>query len=97
MQLDMLSVKHLDTGQYHAMVIQDPNDRRKVEGFLHIAQAYSTHNHGADSKDITIFQLDMLVKTMKEFTGIEADYRGALPLDDPRIIEVPWQDDLLHI
>jgi hypothetical protein len=90
MQLDMLSVRHMDTGQYQAMVVQDANDRRQVKGFLHIAQAYSTHHHGADSKDITLFQMDMLVKTLQEYTGIEADYRGAVPLDDPSILEIPW-------
>lgn len=90
MQLDMLSVRHMDTGQYHAMVVQDPNDRRKVKGFLHIAQAFSTHHTGADSKDISLFQFDMLVKTLKEYTGIEADYLGAMPLDDPRILDIPW-------
>jgi len=90
MQLDMLSVRHMDTGQYHAMVVQDPNDRRKVKGFLHIAQAFGTHHHGADAKDVTLFQFDMLVKTLTEYTGIEADYLGAFPLDDPRILDVPW-------
>ena len=34
MRLDMLSVKDMDTGQYQAMVIQDPDDRRKVTGYI---------------------------------------------------------------
>jgi hypothetical protein len=90
MQLDMLSVRHMDTGQYQAMVIQDANDRRKVKGFLHIAQGYSTHHHGGDFTEVGLFQMDMLVKALKEYTGIEADYLGAIPLDDLRLLEVPW-------
>ncbi|MSR83713.1 MAG: DUF4159 domain-containing protein [Candidatus Latescibacteria bacterium] len=93
MQLDMLSVKNMDTGQYHAMVIQDPNNRRKIKGFLHIAQGYCllhSDNYYESSYDVVFQHLDVLIKTLKEFTGIEADYLGALPLDDPKIQEIPW-------
>lgn len=90
MQLDMLSVKHLDTGQYQAMVIQDPNQRRKVKGFLHIAQAYSVHYTLTNHTDVTLPQLDVLIKTLKEYTGIEADYVGSIPLADPQLLQIPW-------
>ncbi|MBI4531319.1 MAG: DUF4159 domain-containing protein [Candidatus Latescibacteria bacterium] len=90
MRLDMLSVKHMDTGQYQAMVIQDPNNRRKVKGFLHIAETYSSSKTVSDSYDVAFSKLDPLIKALEEYTGIEADYLGAIPLDDPRLLEVPW-------
>ncbi|MBM3276647.1 MAG: DUF4159 domain-containing protein [Candidatus Handelsmanbacteria bacterium] len=95
MQLDMLSVKDMDTGQYRAMVVQDPNNRRKIKGFLHVAQGYSVHrsnefHYASLAYDIKFNPLDVLIKALKEYTGIEADYMGALPLDDPNLLEVPW-------
>ena len=90
MQLDMLSVKHMDTGQYQAMVIQDPDNRRKVKGFLHIAQAYSVHTTLSRFTDVSFSQLDVLIKTLKEYTGIEGDYVGSIPLADPQLLDIPW-------
>ena len=32
--LELLDVEHLDTGRYRALVVQDPADRRNLEGFV---------------------------------------------------------------
>ena len=98
MRLDMLSVRDMDTGQYQAMVIQDPDDRRKVTGYIHLAQVLTrsrTSVGGATAvvrdNQVTRYQsLDYLIKALQEYTGIQADYLGAIPLDDPRLGEVPW-------
>ena len=98
MRLDMLSVQDMDTGQYQAMVIQDPDDRRKVSGYIHLAQVLTrsrTSVGGATAvvrdNQVTKYQsLDYLIKALQEFTGIEADYLGAIALDDPRLSQVPW-------
>ena len=99
MRLDMLSIRDMDTGQYHAMVVQDPDDRRKVRGFVHLAQAFTrsraaTLDAGygtALAQQGTKYQsLDFLIKALNEYTGIEADYLGPIPLNDPRLLEVPW-------
>jgi len=85
MRLDLLSVRHMDTGQYKAMVIQDPDDRRKVTGYIHLAQIFSR------TRQATVYQsLDYLIKALQEYTGIEADYLGPIALDDPRLHGVPW-------
>ena len=98
MRLDMLSVRDMDTGQYQAMVIQDPVDRRKVTGYIHLAQVLirsrtmvggATFTGGGNQ--VTRYQsLDYLIKALQEYTGIEADYLGAIPLEDPRLSQVPW-------
>lgn len=103
MNLDMLAIKDLDTGQYHAMVIQDPDDRRNISGYIHLAQAFTQNrtvagsgghesgNSAQLSSQITKYvNLDFLIKALAEYTGIEADYLGPIPFDDPRINQVPW-------
>lgn len=103
MNLDMLAIKDMDTGQYQAMVIQDPDDRRKISGYIHLAQAFTQNRTVAGSgghesgnaaqltSQITSYEnLDFLIKALDQYTGIEADYLGPIPLDDPRIHQVPW-------
>ena len=98
MRLDMLSVQDMDTGQYQAMVIQDPDDRRKVSGYIHLAQVLTRSRTSVGNSSfvvretqVTVYQsLDYLIKALQEYTGIEADYLGAIALDDPRLSEVPW-------
>jgi hypothetical protein len=103
MNLDMLAIRDMDTGQYQAMVIQDPDDRRKISGYIHLAQAFTQNRTVAGSgghesgnsaqltSQITSYEnLDFLIKALDEYTGIEANYMGPIPLDDPRINQVPW-------
>lgn len=99
MRLDMLRVRDLDTGQYQAMVVQDPDDRRNVYGFIHLAQAFSRARRAPldlgygqeQQQQATTYQsFDYLIKALQEYTGIEADYLGPIPLDDPRLRQVPW-------
>jgi uncharacterized protein DUF4159 len=103
MSLDMLSIRDMDTGQYQAMVIQDPDDRRKISGYIHLAQAFTrsrampsveAHESGGAAtlrSQLTEYpSLDFLIKALQEYTGIEASYMGPIPLDDPRLLQVPW-------
>ncbi|HIL09530.1 MAG TPA: hypothetical protein EYG11_12585, partial [Candidatus Latescibacteria bacterium] len=103
MTLDMLSIRDMDTGQYQAMVVQDPDDRRKISGYIYLAQAFTrsrvipnveAHESGSAatlSVQLTEYQsLDYLIKALDEYTGIEASYLGPIPLDDPRLQQVPW-------
>jgi hypothetical protein len=103
MGLDMLSIRDMDTGQYQAMVVQDPDDRRKISGYIYLAQAFTrsrvipnveaeaSGNAASLTSQITEYQsLDYLIKALDEYTGIEASYLGPTPLDDPRLQQVPW-------
>lgn len=103
MTLDMLSIRDMDTGQYQAMVVQDPDDRRKISGYIYLAQAFTrsralpqveAHESGSAvtlTSQLTEYQsLDFLIKALDEYTGIEASYMGPIPLDDPRLQQVPW-------
>ena len=103
MTLDMLSIRDMDTGQYQAMVVQDPDDRRKISGYIYLAQAFTrsraipnveAHESGGaatlTSQLTEYLSLDYLIKALDEYTGIEASYLGPIPLDDPRLHQVPW-------
>ncbi|NKB72363.1 MAG: DUF4159 domain-containing protein [Candidatus Latescibacteria bacterium] len=103
MTLDMLSIRDMDTGQYTAMVVQDPDDRRKISGYIYLAQAFTRsralpqvegHESGSAqvlTSQVTEYQsLDFLIKSLDEYTGIEGTYMGPVPLDDPRLLQVPW-------
>lgn len=99
LSLDMLDIEDMDTGQYQAMVIQDPNDRRTISGFLHLAQALTRSRplYLSDSGQAAVgFQqtnyrnLDYLIKALHEYTGVKADYLEPIHLDDPRLMQVPW-------
>ena len=35
--LELLDIDHLDTGRYRALVVQDPADRRNLEGYVHFS------------------------------------------------------------
>ena len=39
--LELLDVQAMDTGQHRAMVVVDPQDRRKLKGFLYMSGIYS--------------------------------------------------------
>ncbi len=41
LSLELMDVHAMDTGRHRAMVIVDPNDRRKLKGFLYMSGIYS--------------------------------------------------------
>ena len=41
MGLEMLDVDAMDTGRYRALVIQDPNDKQGLKGFVKFARVIS--------------------------------------------------------
>lgn len=99
MKLDMLSVENMDTGEYQAMVIQDPTDRKKIKGYLHLAQVFTRsriarieNDYGQDlNQQATVYtSLDYLIKALDTYTGIKADYIGPVAMDAPELLKVPW-------
>ena len=41
LSLELMDVQAMDTGRHRAMVVVDPNDRRKLKGFLYMSGIYS--------------------------------------------------------
>ena len=92
MALEMLDVTTMDTGRYRAMVIQDPNDRQAISGFVKMAQVMSSRSVAAGQVgwgSIRVLDIDILRDMLNEYTGIKAEFLGTIMYDDERIMEVP--------
>ena len=101
MREQLLDLNFLDTGKYQAMVIQDPDDKQSIQGYFHVAQAYSARMAeynlrravGGDSR-ITMLQnpqaVQNVVDALNEYTNIHADFSARLPLSSRELLETPW-------
>jgi len=99
MSLEMLDIQALDTGQYHAMVVQDPNDKRNIKGFFHLAAVYSA-NMNAELQMTRIKQIGVpndavwampqIVAAINKYTSIKADMMGFYTLDSEELFKIPW-------
>jgi len=93
MDLDMMDVNALDTGEYHAMVVQDASDRRNIKGFFHMARAYPGHLFGKRKvgDDIRSARaVARLAEALNRFTRIKADLTGSFPVDSVELFKTPW-------
>ena len=96
----LLNLDFLDTGKYQAMVIQDPDNKRNIKGYLHIAQVYSARMvermvvQGSGNFQTELLQspfaMGNLVSALNEFTGIHADFSNRLSLSSRELLDVPW-------
>ena len=87
MKEEMISLDDLDTGQYKAMVIQDPNNKTSIKGFVYIATAW-----GAQLKppDVLKRAVINLVEAVNRYTNINAKVDSHLFLDSRKIFETPF-------
>jgi hypothetical protein len=93
MTLEMMDVDALDTGQYKAMVVQDPSDKRMVRGFLHLGVVYcETIAARAFSQNTwdTRRYIVRVVDAMNKYTDIKTDLRGYYAFDSRQMLEIPW-------
>jgi hypothetical protein len=93
MSLELLDIEALDTGQYHAMVVQDPGDKRSIRGFCHlaIAQIEGSYPQEGDTFDRRCMPgFFRLAARMNECTDIKVDIQGRLTLGSAELFKVPW-------
>jgi len=92
MCLELMDIEALDTGKYHAMVVQDPEDKRSIRGFCHLAIAELPRSAFAEGSFETYVLPGFmrLPLAMNEYTDIKADILGRLALDDSELFKVPW-------
>ena len=92
MALEMLDVNSMDTGRYQAMVVQDPNDRQAVKGFVkfaHVIAASSIEVGSVGHGNLNLKTIDLLVDGLNDFTGIKAQFIGSITYDDERLMDMP--------
>ena len=93
MALEMVDISALDTGEYHAMVIQDPNDKMNIKGFFHIAKAFPANMAGrrkVGDVNRSARAVARLCQALNRWTQIKADLVGSIPLDSAELLKTPW-------
>ena len=104
LSLELMDVQALDTGRHRAMVVVDPQDRRKLKGFLYMSNVYSPSIERAEQENIVsearLFlhtrqmaekrMLHGLADKMVASTQVHVEVRDAVRLDDPQLLQVPF-------
>ena len=91
MSLEMIDLEALDTGRYQAMVIVDPNDKRSIKGYVHLALAYPSVYHCAlETRSIMVRGVARLVGKLNEWTDIRATLASRVAFDSPEFLRTPW-------
>ena len=92
MSLELMDVDAMDMGRYHAMVIQDPNDKRAIRGFIHIAMLAPLNS---ETYRIQVYGkwrtgIQELSDFMNEHTGIRSDANKMVSFDSMELFYTPW-------
>ena len=99
MSLELMDITALDTGQYHAVVIVDPEDKRNIKGFLHLALVYS---ETIDAREVELFYrqgsihhrkvkgLVALANALNNYTDIRADIWSRYCFASEELLKTPW-------
>ncbi|MCE5250092.1 DUF4159 domain-containing protein [bacterium] len=87
MKEEMISLDDLDTGQYKAMVIQDPNNKQSIKGFVYISTAWGAQLKPPDKLKRAVINL---VEAVNRYTNINAKVDSHLYLDSRKIYETPF-------
>lgn len=101
MSLELLDINALDTGKYQAMVVQDPGDKRNVQGFCHLAVLYiprlhdwpMSHTAGRGTSWFSFYVTGCVIHladAMTQYTQVRADANRRLTLDDAELSKTPW-------
>jgi hypothetical protein len=93
LSLELLDIEALDTGQYHALVVQDPNDKRNIRGFFRLVYAYSRSMRERDWHDMEnrmVSGVIGLVEAMNQYTHIRSTFEGRITFDSAELLKTPW-------
>ncbi len=93
MSMEMLDIDALDIGKYHACVIQDPRDKKKIKGFFHLALVYSENFNMRTFHDQHLrgqWAIRRLVDAINKYTDIKTDIIATYTFDSPEILKIPW-------
>ncbi len=85
MKEEMISIDDLDTGQYKAMVIQDPNDKQSVKGFIYIATLWGAQLEPAWKRAVI-----HLSNAVNRYTNIRSKVDKHLYVDSRKLFETPF-------
>jgi hypothetical protein len=102
MSLEMVDIEALDTGKYHALVVQDPDDKRDLQGFCRLSWLYIPRLHdraglggtpGGDPNWASYYlepSIRNLARAMNEYTAINTYVGARVSINDSEIFRMPW-------
>ena len=93
MALELVDLEALDTGRHQALVVEDPQDKRNIKGFVRLRLAYSESmqkRHYTNFEDRIIHGLVTLVESMNQYTQISAKLEGRVPFTSSEMAKTPW-------
>ena len=77
LHLNLLDINSLDIGRYQAMVVQDPDDRQGIKGFVKFGMAMSNRafhtTEYLEAEGLLVKTTTTLVKALSDFTGLHAE------------------------
>jgi len=85
MKEEMISLDDLDTGQYKAMIIQDPNDKQSVKGFIYIATLWGAQLEPAYKRAVI-----HLSDAVNRYTNIRSKVDKHLFVDSRKLFDTPF-------
>ncbi|MFC1561227.1 DUF4159 domain-containing protein [Candidatus Latescibacterota bacterium] len=85
MKEEMISLDDLDTGQYKAMIIQDPKDKKSVKGFIYIATLWGAQLEPAYKRAVI-----HLSDAVNRYTSIRSKVDKHLFIDSRRLFDTPF-------
>jgi len=85
MKEEMISLDDLDTGQYKAMVIQDPKDKKSVKGFIYISTLWGAQLEPAYKRAVI-----HLSDAVNRYTNIRSRVDKHLFIDSRRLFDTPF-------
>ncbi|MCC7263226.1 MAG: DUF4159 domain-containing protein [Candidatus Latescibacteria bacterium] len=93
MHLELLDVNSLDIGRYRAKVVQDPDDRQAIRGFVKLGMVMPVRTLSV-TRDLSVQgrhaqEINELARALNEYTGVQAEVVEQVTLDDHRLMEVP--------
>ncbi len=85
MKEEMISLDDLDTGQFKAMIIQDPNDKQSVKGFIYIATLWGAQLEPSYKRAVI-----HLSDAVNRYTNIRSKVDKHLFVDSRKLFETPF-------
>ena len=85
MKEEMISLDDLDTGQYKAMVIQDPDDKQNIKGFIYISTLWGAQLEPAYKRAVI-----HLSDAVNRYTNIRSKVDKHLYVDSRRIFDTSF-------
>jgi hypothetical protein len=92
MSLELMDMEAMDTGRFHAMVVEDPHDKRDIRGFLHIAMPAPLNSNQDRAQEYGLWRtgVQRLAQFVNENTAIRCDANNQISMDSRELSQVPW-------